>query len=100
MSLAAIALDEVEAVLGTMKDAPDALLLIERWRSLQRVFLGVCAERVPLFVTEDQEAALLRRILKLAEDANDLADLLFPMEASGTRRTWSPVIAKLHSGAA
>lgn len=66
----------------------------------QRVFLGICAEHVPVFVREDQEAALLWRVLKLAEDANELAELLLPMEDSGTRPTWSPVLAKIDSGAA
>jgi hypothetical protein len=98
--LAMTALDEVESVLERVKDAPAALLLVERWRSFHRVLLGLCVDHAPTFVTADQEAALLGRILTLGEDANELADFLLPLDQSGSHPTWRPFLAKVRSGAA
>jgi hypothetical protein len=97
--LAMITLDEAESVLDGLPEDPEVLLLVERWRELRRVVYGVCVHRVPLFVTQDQEAALLTHCLRLAAEVNNLADLLCPMEASGTRRAWGAA-EKLRRGVA
>lgn len=100
MRLAMITLDEVDAVLGTLPKDPEAALVVARWQALKRVVQGVCVQHIPLFVTPDQEAALLSHCLRLAEEANNLAELLCPMETTGTRRAWSSLKVKLRTGVA
>ena len=100
LRLAVIALDEAQPILEALEDTPETIDLLGRLRTLRRVLHGIVIERIPENVTDAQEAALLGRVLKLTQDVTDLADELAPMEHSGPRRAWSPIVERLRSGAA
>ena len=98
LRIAVFALDEATCVLEGIKESPEMRDLVRQWYSLRSVVHWVVEEHVPKSLTPEQEGALMRRVLKLAEDVADLSERVAPDHSETRTKTWQPPRRAARSG--